>query len=311
MKGMIRKGIAILFLMGLWISVSAQETIKIYSEAFGNKTDPAILLNAGAGNQSITWATAFCQQLAKRGYYVIRYDYRDSGLSTAVDYTKAPYTVMDLMQDALNVLNQHNIKKAHFVGFSMGGQLAQFAGAYSPDRTLSLVLIATSPDFKPGFGAFGMTKSTSDLSHPTMEYIKWVSRPVDITQQTLNEKVNDYVISWKLLDGSPTNFDEAFYREQGKEHYTRTTLHQPFRNHAQAMCASFDLHAKAIPLIHCPTLIIHGEKDPVFPPDHAKKLAQAVPHSTFVLWEDFGHALSPRNFDRLIDNIDNFVKSKV
>lgn len=290
--------------------VIANESVKIVSEAFGNKSHPAILLNAGAGGQLITWPIAFCEKLSNRGYYVIRYDYRDTGLSSAIDYTKTPYTVMDLTNDAVNVLKRYGIQKANFVGFSMGGQLAQFAGAYAPDNTKCLVLIATSSDFRPAFSAFGVAKPDNNLSIPTLEYIKWTSRGVDVNKQTLDEKINDYVISWKLLDGSPSQYDEEFYREQGREGYTRSTLHRPFDNHAKAMCASFAQHEMAIDKIKHPTLIIHGEKDPVFPPDHGRMLAKRIPQSKLVVWEDFAHAISPRNIDRLVDTIDEFIKSQ-
>ena len=312
MNGLKKWGyLGIIALNLLSIEGEAKEGIFIYSQAFGDKTQPAIILNAGAGGQSISWPTQFCEQLAHKGYYVIRYDYRDTGLSTEVDYTKSPYTVMDLAKDAIGVLQSYDVPKAHFVGFSMGGQLSQLVGAYSPDHAKSLVLIATSTDFKPSFGAFiASFKHDSQLSTPIPEYVKWVARPVDVTKQSLDEKINDYVVSWKILDGSPVNYDEAFYREQGKENYTRTQLHQAFNNHAKAMFATFDQHEKAHELIKHPTLIIHGEKDPVFPSDHGHSLAKKIPHAKLVMWSDFGHAISPRNFDRLVNTIDSFVKAQ-
>ena len=76
------------------------------------------------------------------------------------------------------------------------------------------------------------------------------------------------------------------------------------------MFATFDQHEKAHELIKHPTLIIHGEKDPVFPSDHGHSLAKKIPHAKLVMWSDFGHAISPRNFDRLVNTIDSFVKAQ-
>lgn len=280
----------------------------LFSETFGDRHHPAILLNAGAGNQSITWPDVFCQKLSEKGYFVIRYDYRDTGLSSAIDYDTHPYTVMDLAQDSLRILKQYHIKKAHFVGYSMGGELAQLVGAYYPRYAKSIILLATSTDFQPGFNAFAGKFSTQGLSAPHPDYVKWATRSVDSSQQTFDQKVQDYVITWKMLDGSPKNFAEDFFKTQGRLSYTRTRLQQPYLNHAKAMKATFALHHAAPALIRIPTLIIQGAKDPIFSPDHGRDLAHKIQHSKLIVWDDFAHAISPQNFDRIIDTMDQFIR---
>jgi pimeloyl-ACP methyl ester carboxylesterase len=282
----------------------------IFSETFGEAKNPAILLNAGAGGQSIHWPTQFCTLLAKKGYFVIRYDYRDTGLSYAVDYDKNPYSVMDLAQDAVKVLETHGVKNAHIVGFSMGGQLAQLMGAFFAEHVQSLILLGTSTDFKPGFDAFVGIRRTEGLSPPDPNYIKWATRSFDFSHQTLDEKVSDYVKTWEVLAGSPPDFDAAFFREQGLETYTRTTLHQPYVNHAKAMKATYELHKRAPTMIIAPTLIIQGSKDPVFPPDHGQALAQKIPGSKLMLVDDLAHAITLQNFEELVTLINDFIKSQ-
>ncbi len=285
------------------------QEVFLFSETFGDKNNPAILLNAGAGSQSIVWADEFCQKLSEKGYFVIRYDYRDTGLSPQVDDEKNPYNIRDLAQDALNILKKYNIQKAHFVGFSMGGQIAQFIGAYFPEDVLSLILIGTSTDFRPGFEAFEGKFKNEGLSPPHPNYVAWATRKVDLEAQTLDEKVDDYVNTWRRLDGNSPKFREDYYRQEGLRNYTRTKLQMPYLKHAKAMRASFGTHEKAPALIKVPTLIIQGAQDPVFGIDHGKSLNTQIKNSTLMIWEGFGHAISPQNFDRLIDAIDTFLKS--
>lgn len=284
--------------------------ISIFTENFGNKSDPAILLNAGAGNQSIFWPNEFCEKLSKKGYFIIRYDYRDTGLSTAIDYHKNPYNVKDFAEDAIGVLKKLDIKKAHFVGFSMGGQIAQIMAAYHSGYVHKLVLIGTSTDFESGFKAFEGKPTENALSPPNPKYIKWLTKNTYTISYTLEDKVNKYVLLWKQLDGSPKDFDEEFYRIQGRENYTRTLLWYPYINHSKAMKASYELHRHAPYLIDVPTLIIHGKKDPIFGIDHAKDLNSKIKSSNLIIWDDFAHAISPKNFTQIINAIDDFIKRK-
>jgi pimeloyl-ACP methyl ester carboxylesterase len=288
-----------------------KETIEVnlFSETFGNQSNPAILLNAGAGNQAISWPDEFCTKLAARGYFVIRYDYRDTGLSTAIDFDKNPYNVMDLAFDTFKILNKYNVKKATYVGFSMGGELAQLVGGFHPKYATSLVLIGTSANFKVGFDAFAGVYHNDGLSPPNKDYIAWATRRVDVANQTLDEKVDAYVHTWKMLDGSPSNFDEAFFKAQGQLNYSRTKLWQPYVNHSKAMLASFQHQETAPALITIPTLIIQGANDPVFPPDHGRDLNSKIAGSKLLVLDSFAHAISPRNFDKLVNEIDGFLKA--
>ena len=287
--------------------MSESQEIFLFSEAFGDKNNSAILLNSGAGGQSIMWADTFCKKLSDRGYFVIRYDYRDTGLSSQVDYEKNPYDIQDIAKDTLVILKTHNVQKAHFVGFSMGGQVAQFMGAYYPEHVLSLILLGTSTDFKPGFDAFEGNQNKG-LSAPDPGYVAWATRAIDFKGQTLDEKVEDYVETWRRLDGNSPEFREDYYRQEGRRNYRRTKLQTPYINHSKAMRASFEDHQKAPSLIKATTLIIQGGQDPVFGRDHGKSLKDQIKNSELIVWEDFSHAISPQNFDRIIEEIDKFIK---
>lgn len=283
--------------------------MNLHSEKFGDKKNPAILLNAGAGSQMLFWPDAFCEQLAAKGYFVIRYDYRDTGLSELIDYDKTPYNAMDLAHDAVGILQSYDVNKAHMIGFSMGGQVAQCLAAYLPESVRSLILMATSLDFKPGFDALeGKPIEKGKLSQCDADYVLLVNtahKQKHLTQQQV------YLQIWNMLDGSPLQFDESFYADQYNQTQARAGNKSPYINHAKSMKASYEMHAQAPTFIACPTLILHGKKDPVFPLDHAQAMHTAIKNSELILMDDFAHALSPRMFDRLVNEIDTFIKKQI
>ncbi len=273
--------------------------VTLWTESFGDKQNPPILLIIGAGSQAILWPDEFCQKLAKEGFFVIRYDHRDSGKSSAVNYQKNPYTVMDLAKDAVAVLDYYKIKKANIVGFSMGGQIAQFLGAYFPSRVSTLTLMATSTSFKEGFDAFA-GNPVEGLSPPQDFYVKWATRGVDPAKQTEAEKIKDFVHSWKILNGDKVPFDTMLYTQIAKDSLARSKLTNPYFSHSLAMRASFADHKRAPGLIKAPTLIIHGSEDPVFGVDHAEALHDAIADSELVVIDNMGHLLNTHFYDEII-----------
>jgi pimeloyl-ACP methyl ester carboxylesterase len=119
--------------------------VELCVETFGAADHPALLLIAGAAASMDHWDVAFCELLAAEGRYVVRYDHRDTGRSSAWPAGRPGYTSGDLTADALRVLDALGVAQAHLVGVSMGGGIAQDVAARHPDRVLSLTLIATSP----------------------------------------------------------------------------------------------------------------------------------------------------------------------
>ena len=117
--------------------------ISLYSEAFGSSTDPPLLLIMGAMSSGVWWPEEFCRRLAGRGRFVDRYDHRDTGRSTSHGPGQAAYSVEDLADDAIRVLDGYSIGGAHLVGMSLGGYLAQIVSLKCPRRMLSLTLIAS------------------------------------------------------------------------------------------------------------------------------------------------------------------------
>lgn len=289
-------------------TVHLKNGMDIWVESFGDPKNTAILLVSGAGSQCKNWPDEFCNRIAADGYFVIRYDHRDTGKSSPVNYFQTPYTSMDLTKDAIGVLDSFDIQSAHIVGFSMGGQIAQFIGAYFPDYALSITLIATSISFKEGFDAFLGTMSNDGLSQPKQKYITWAIRLTDVTGLSHEEKIRDFLLSKKLLNGEKAPFDEDFWEKIAHDVYTRSELHNPYPNHAMAMKASYKDHAEALPRIDKETLIIHGKEDPVFEIDHAHALHEKIQKSRLVFIDDMGHHLNTRFFDELLSLIKGHIE---
>lgn len=120
--------------------------IELWTQAFGNKNNPAILLIMGSGGSGVVWTDNFCKKLMKAGFFVIRYDNRDTGKSTTVDFEKNPYNLNDMANDALAILDFYRIQKTDLIGISMGGFIGQIIASEHPDRVRRLVVVSSTPD---------------------------------------------------------------------------------------------------------------------------------------------------------------------
>ena len=118
--------------------------LRLWVERIGDPADPAVLLIAGAEAQGIGWPSVLVDRLVAGGLQVIRYDHRDTGESDSVDFDESPYSMVDLVEDAVAVLDGLDIESAHVVGASMGGVIAQWLAATHPDRVLTLTLMSTT-----------------------------------------------------------------------------------------------------------------------------------------------------------------------
>lgn len=274
-----------------------------WTESFGDKKGPALVLIMGSGGQGLLWPQAFCERLAEKGFYVIRYDHRDVGLSSAIDYKKAPYSLVDMAKDVTLILDSYNIKQAHIVGGSMGGQIGMLFAANYPKRTQSLTLIMTSPDMRATFDALEGKKTESKLSGPSLAMLASVKKAIN-PAQTMEDKVQALIQNIKITTGSKVAIDETLVRELALESIIRGQ-HNPLgvNNHFFAAKAVFDVMPEALSKIKAPTKIIHGDQDPIFGVDHAKALNQAIPQSKLVILPDFGHALPEQFYDPIIENI--------
>ena len=260
----------------------------LWYETFGKKENTPILLIQGSGAQGLLWHKQFCKKLIEMGYYVIRYDHRDTGQSSLVNYHKNPYELKDLMEDAKLILDVLELKKSHILGSSMGGYVAQLLGIYHPERVLTLTLMMSSFLSISLEHAFLEDGSLFSLPLPTKQFKNSLLKicPIPQTQAGLV----DYMLSvWLAYNGAAIPYDPIYWNSLAKAWIARTENISSSYNHRLAVSASTPSRERELKNLSTPTLIIHGSVDPFFPVEHAYALQKAIPASSLVIIEEMGH----------------------
>ncbi|WP_232343965.1 alpha/beta fold hydrolase [Actinoplanes awajinensis] len=265
--------------------------IQVCLETFGERTEPPLLLLAGEASSMDWWDDEFCRRLAAGGRFVIRYDHRDTGRSTAFP-AGTTYSGVDLMNDALGVLDALGVPAAHLVGLSLGGALAQRIAVEHPHRVLTLTLIATSaglgPDAMPvlaGVGAVAVrtVPATEVRVRTATDEVDWSNRRSAVAG----------IIAEVRARGGPFTPDEPQLRRLAERVYDRSAdLAAARLNHR---CAGYGPPVRdRLAAIDVPTLILHGTLDQRFPSEHPRELARVIPGSRLVWLEGVGHEVPPR-----------------
>lgn len=257
--------------------------VEIEADTFGEPGRPPVLLLSGSGSSKDFWAPEFCRRLAEKAGFVIRYDMRDTGQSIGYPVGRPGYTLDDLAEDALALLDHYGARRGHLVGISLGGGIAQLIGVRHADRVASLTLIATSsgaPDLPPPMAAF--------RAHFAGE------QPADLVERT--------VAATRAMAARSVPFDEAGTRERVAKEYARTkSVEAALRNVHET--EGVEPWADRLSEISAPTLVIHGDEDPLFPIEHGKSLAAMIPGAELLTLPRVGHELPPRAWDAVIHAI--------
>ena len=273
----------------------------LWTEVFGKKEDPAILLIQGSGAQGILWLSEFCEKLASRGYYVIRYDHRDTGQSSRIDYHTFPYQLKDLTADAKGILDIFYIKKAHIIGSSMGGYIAQLLGFYYPERILSLTLMMTS------FLSFSLEhifseNDTFTLPLPTQDFIDSLLKIGPIPQN--EEGLIHHMLSvWSAYNGNASSFNPIYWASLAKQWIRKTNNFSGSYNHRLAVSTSPSSREEILYNLRLPSLIIHGLLDPFFPIEHAYALQKVLSNSTLKIIETMGHLFHEAFIEEILEAV--------
>lgn len=269
--------------------------IDICSESFGNPAHPAILLSMGATCSMVYWDAEFCQRLADTGRFVIRYDHRDTGRSTTYEPGTAPYTVADMADDAVGVLDAYGIAQAHLVGMSLGGMIAQIIAVKHPQRVLSITMHAS--------GFYGPAQEVNETELPPMdeEILAYHARGQALDWSD-EEAVADYLVSGsRLLCGSKHVLDEKrTYRQVRAEIKRANNLLSMFNHALLQEDESFEVKVADI---RVPALVIHGTDDTILPYHHGVVLARELPNARLLTLEGTGHELHPDDWETIIQAI--------
>lgn len=272
--------------------VQTSNGIRIWTESFGELTNPAILLIMDATNQGLFWPLAFCESLAEAGFLVIRYDNRDTGKSSVINYTVDPYTLDNMAEDAIAILDAYHLDKAIVMGLSMGGYIAQLMAINYPNRVNKLILLSTSPDQRPyTYTLKGTYLGQFQLSPPTEEYIFYLTQASFYRPKTPEEVFKSLLNGWRAVHGGSLPFPEQEMASLIKDALVRVQVPMAVFNHGLAINNSPD-RLTAITKISAPTLVIHGEYDPCLPIDHGQYLAEHIVGAKFVKL-DMGHLFPP------------------
>jgi len=273
--------------------------LDICYETFGDPADEAILLIMGLGTQMVAWHTEFCAQLASRGYFVIRHDNRDIGRSThlegepvpslrqlALRDRNAPYTLAEMAADSVGVLDQLGIERAHIVGASMGGMIAQTIAIRFPERTLSLVSIMSNT------GSFWN-------GQPALSLYAVLLKPSPKEREAF---INHAVEMFTKIGGNGFAPDVEDLREIATLSYDRGHDARGSQRQLHAIIADRD-RTPALKHVKVPTTVIHGADDRLVRPSGGRATAKAVPGAKLVEIEGMGHGLPRGAWPRIIDAI--------
>ena len=275
--------------------------IEICTDSFGDRTDPAILLIMGAGGSMLGWREALCQRLADGGRFVIRYDNRDTGKTTPHCPPGQPnYTLDDLADDAAAVLDAYQIARAHIVGMSMGGMITQLVALNYPDRVLTLTPIMSTPQAGVVTDAFA-GKAVVELSPPDRQVLELVTNRDRIDWTDRETVIKMQVESFATIKGSRYPEDHEMAESIARD-FDRAINYASSVNHTPAMAQSRAWHHR-LHEISAPTLVIHGDEDPILPYDHGQALQAAITGSTLLTMQGVGHELPQGVWDTVISAI--------
>ena len=274
--------------------------IDICYETFGDPADPALLLVMGLGAQLVDWPEEFCAQLAGRGFHVIRFDNRDAGRSTWFDELGQPdlaeifggdlstvgYLLSDLAADAAGLLKALGVDRAHVVGASMGGMIAQQLAVDRPDLVASLCSVMS-------------TTGDRTIGHPTPEAAAALLRP----PATSREGAIAAAVATSRVIGSPGFvIAESELIRRAELKYDRAFHPAGTQRQYAAIIASPDRTA-SLAGVTAPTLVVHGEADPLIDVSGGRATAAAVPGAELLIVPGMGHDLPSATWPQILDAI--------
>lgn len=274
---------------------AACRDVELFYEDLGDPAAPPVLLIMGVGAQLPMWPDGFCAQLVRRGYRVIRFDHRDTGLSTKMHGTRAkgsvyprvlryvvgrsspvPYTLVDLAEDVKGLLDHLGIDRAHVVGASMGGMIAQVLAGAHPDRVRSLGLIMTSA-------------GTAMSSIPKWRVIRLAfnAPPKDAP---VEDRLATEVRNISIINGPNFLPPVDQLRRRVEELTARSDYKQGMLRQFDAILGTGSL-MRYTRRITAPTVVVHGSEDPMVRPRNGRNVARAIDGARYVVVDGMGHDL--------------------
>ena len=290
------------------VAVSAEQFaplsngIDLYYQTYGDPNDDPLLLVMGLGGPMIWWDPDFCAMLAHAGFYVIRYDNRDTGRSTRVRGAratkgmlvkafagrpvKAPYTLSDLGDDAFGLLDHLGIESAHIVGMSMGGMVAQTMALAHPTRVRSLTSIMS-------------TTGRRSVGWQDPRLVPRILRPAPTTEAAYVQSNADF---WLLISSPGYPRDRADLEKRARDTWERGYNPAGTLRQMVAVLTQVD-RTRALRGLKLPALVIHGMQDKMVHVSGGRATAHAIPGAELLLIHGMGHDLPPDLFPHFVESI--------
>jgi pimeloyl-ACP methyl ester carboxylesterase len=284
--------------------------IQIEYETFGERDSQPLLLVMGLGVQMICWDDKLCLKLADKGFYVIRFDNRDTGLSTKFGTSgkanlmkafnnllkgqkiETVYTLDDMGDDALGLLDALDIDQAHICGMSMGAAIAQTIAIRHPERLLSMTLV---------YGTTGSSK----IPPPKPEAWDYLTSPPPTSRKGY---IDHFINGNRIISGSGFVFDEQWHRNMGGRCYDRSFYPEGAGRQILAVLAHGS-RKRALASVAIPTLVVHGTDDPISPMEGGKDIADTIKESELMIIQGMGHDLPAGGaWYHIIEKMDKFIK---
>lgn len=265
--------------------------IELEYDTFGSAGDPAVVLISGLGAQMITFHEDFCRKLVDKGYFVVRFDNRDVGLSTKIE-DGSSYTLGDMADDTAGLLDHLGIDAAHVVGVSMGGMIAQTVAIRHPQRVRTLTSIMSTT------GAPGVGGATEEAMG------RLLTRPGESRDERVASSIATSRVIWGDTPQFP--FDEELARWRAETSVDRCYYPEGTGRQMLAIRATGD-RTEQLRRLDVPTLVIHGTNDPLVQPSGGEATAAAIPGAELLLIEGMGHGVARPAFDTIVDAIDRLA----
>lgn len=278
--------------------------IELVYDTFGNSSEAPLLLIQGLSWQMVMWDEEFCEMLAQRGYFVIRFDNRDIGQSTHMDDAgipsiariiadltagkpvEVPYLLSDMAGDSFGLLDHLGISSVHLAGISMGGMIGQIMALKNPARVRSLTSMSS-------------TTGAPDLPPPTLEALQVISTPPPTDREGFTAS---FLAMWRIMNGTTFPVDEGRVLRYAEVTFDRGVSLAGVARQIAAINASGS-RREALKSLTVPMLVIHGSADPLLRVECGIDTANSVPGAKLKIIDGMGHALPVPVWQEIIDAI--------
>jgi len=270
------------------MSTARNGKVDIYYETFGDSSQPTLLLVNGLGSQCINYAVDWCQMFCDEGFHVVRYDNRDVGLSTKLD--RPDYSLADMADDAVAVLETLGVERAHVMGCSMGGMIVQRLAIDHADRLLSMTSVMSRTG-EPGYGG-----SSADA-------LAFLTAPPPPSRSAY---IDHQVAALRVYGSKPEWLDEDAIRSRAAAAYDRCFCPDGIGRQMSAVIAD-DSRAEQLRDLELPTLVIHGSRDTLIDPSGGRRTAELIPGAHYLEIDGMGHDYPPAVWKQWVTAWSDFV----